>query len=179
MGGAVGASGRVEIRTYLLWPLHSTTSPKAMFLSTCVRPALVATVRVWPAPAGWGSMATAQLPSAAAVATHGPTAAAAAFRSPPPDRLTVTTSPGAALSPNTAAFVGPRCSTMFESKKWGSSAGATMQGPPVHVTVIVMGSSSCMLRSLFWKWNTSWPAPGATNAINTISRYNHSTISKS
>jgi hypothetical protein len=32
----------------------------------------------------------------------------------------------------------------------------------VHVTVIVMGSSSCMLRSLFWKSNTSLSVPGAT-----------------
>ena len=36
-----------------------------------------------------------------------------------------------------------------------AAAGTSAHGPPLQVTVIAMGSSSCRLRSLPWKWNTS------------------------
>ena len=45
---------------------------------------------------------------------------------------------------------------------WGGTLGPAVQGPPVQVTVIVIGNSSCRLRSLAWNSNSSVSAPGAT-----------------
>ena len=126
---ALALNSKLALNPMFDWPEQRTTSPKAILLSTWLRPDLVETVRFMPEPAGCGSMATAQLPFAAAVAFHGPPAAATAASEPPPDRVTVTSSPGAAASPQTAAFAGPRCSTMFESKKWGSSFGPARKRP--------------------------------------------------